>query len=92
MFTSVSRVVPEYESSWMMISAQMRTRQRVVVVRHCVTVAFLTLFLCMRNVGRPYQLDGGSHCHGKVICGFVKTYIPFLKDAFPGCAELVLSH
>ena len=49
-FTGVSRVVPEYESSRMMISAQMRTKQRVVVVRHCVTVAFLTPFFCVRNV------------------------------------------
>ena len=49
--TGVSRVVPEYESSQMMISAQMRTGQRVVVVRHCVTVAFLTPFFCVRNVG-----------------------------------------
>ena len=51
MFTGVTLVVPEYESSRMMISAQMFTGQRVVVVRHCVTVAFLTLFFCVRNVG-----------------------------------------
>ena len=50
-FTGVLRVVPEYESSRMMISAQMRTGQRFVVVRHCVTVAFLTPFFCVRNVG-----------------------------------------
>ena len=43
-FTGVSRVVPEYESSLMMISAHMRTGQRVVAVRHCVAVAFLTPF------------------------------------------------
>ena len=35
----------------MMISAHMFTGQRVVVVRHCVTVAFLTPFFCVRNVG-----------------------------------------
>ena len=51
MFTGVSRVVPEYESSWIMISAQMRTGQSVVVFRHCVTVVFLTLFFFVRNVG-----------------------------------------
>ena len=39
-FTGVPRAVPEYESSRMMISAQMRTGQRFVFVRHCVTVAF----------------------------------------------------
>ena len=50
-FTGVSHVVPEYESNRMMNFAHMRTRQRVVVVRHCVTVAFLTLFFCVRNVG-----------------------------------------
>ena len=30
--------------------------------------------------GKPYQIDGGSHCCGKVICVFCKK-IPFLKDA-----------
>ena len=45
----MSRVVPEYESSRMMISAQMLTGQRVVAVRHCVNVAFLTPFFCLRN-------------------------------------------
>ena len=50
MFTGVSHVVPEYESSQMMISAQMRTGQRVVVVQHYVTVAFLTRFYCVRNI------------------------------------------
>ena len=49
-FTGVSRVVPEYESSQMMIFAHMCTGQKVVAVRHCVTVAFLTLFFCVRNV------------------------------------------
>ena len=48
--TGVSRVVPEYESSWMMISSQMRTGQRVLAVLHCVNMAFLTPFLCVRNV------------------------------------------
>ena len=42
--------VPEYESSRMMISSQMCIGKRVVSVRHCVTVAFLTPFFCMRNV------------------------------------------
>ena len=50
-FTGVSLVVPEYESSWMIISAQMRTRYRVVDFRHCVTVAFLYPFFCVRNSG-----------------------------------------
>ena len=49
MFTGVSHVVPEYESSRMVIYAQMRTRQCVVAVRHCVTVEFLTPYLCLRN-------------------------------------------
>ena len=51
MFTGVSRVFPEYESSQIMISAHMRTRQRAVTVRHCVTVAFLTPFFYVLNVG-----------------------------------------
>ena len=50
MFTGVARVVPEYESIQMMISDQMRTGQRVVAVYHCVTVAFLKPFFCVRNV------------------------------------------
>ena len=50
-FTGVLRVVTEYESSRMIISAQMRTGQRVVVVLHYVTVVFLTPYFCVRNVG-----------------------------------------
>ena len=50
MFTGVSLVIPEYESIRMMISAQMRTGQRVVAVHYCVTVAFFTPFLCVWNV------------------------------------------
>ena len=50
-FTGVSRVVPKNESSWMMIYAQMCTRQRVVVVHHCVAVAFLNPVFCVRNAG-----------------------------------------
>ena len=46
MFTGVPRVVPKYESIRMMIYAHMRTRKRVVDVRHCVTVAFDPVFLC----------------------------------------------
>ena len=51
MFTDVSRVVPGYESSGMMISAQMLTENRVLVVPYFVTVVFLTSFFCVRNVG-----------------------------------------
>ena len=41
-FTGVSRVVPEYVSIWMMISAQMRTGQMVVVVLHLADKVSLT--------------------------------------------------
>ena len=51
MFTGVSLVVPEYESSRIMISTQMCTEKRVVVVRHCVTVAVLTPFFFVHNGG-----------------------------------------
>ena len=54
-FTGVTLVVPEYDSSRTMIYAQMFTGQRVVVVRHCVTVSFLTLFFCVRNVGETFS-------------------------------------
>ena len=50
-FTVLSRVVPGYESSGMMISAQMLTENRVLVVPYFVTVVFLTSFFCVRNVG-----------------------------------------
>ena len=49
-FTGVSHIVTEYKSSLMMIYAQMRTGKRVVVVRHYVTLSFLTPFFCVRNV------------------------------------------
>ena len=51
MFTSVSHVVPGYEPRMAMISSHMRTGQRFLVVQHCSTVAFLTVFLCVQNVG-----------------------------------------
>ena len=54
MFTSVSCVVPVYESSMMMISAHMSTRKRFVVVCHCVTVAFLTPFFGVQNDGDTF--------------------------------------
>ena len=50
-FPGVSLVVPEYESIQMMISAQMFTGQRVVVVRHFGTVTFLTPFFYVWNIG-----------------------------------------
>ena len=76
MFTGVSHVVPEYESSRMMISAQMRTGQRVVVVLHCVTVAFLTPFSVCKMLGRPYLPDRGSQCRGKVHRVLCKNVYP----------------
>ena len=84
----MSRVVPEYDSSQMMISAQMRTGQRVVVVRHCVTVVFLTPFFCVRNARRPYQLDGGSHCRGKVLSVFCKNLYPLFEVYMYVCPPL----
>ena len=48
--------------------------------------------------GRPYCPNGGPHCHVKVRGVFVKTYIPFLKDAcdfvphFRSCRVLVGPH
>ena len=81
MVTGVSRVVPEVVYIQMMISAQMRTGQRVVVVYHCVTVAFLTRFSVCGMLGRPYQLDGGSHGCGKVLCILCKNVYP----RYEGC-------
>ena len=82
-FTGVSRVVPEYESSQMMISAHMHTGQRAVAVRHCVALAFLTPFSVCRMSVRPYQIDGGSHCSGKVLCVFCKNVYPLSE----GCVS-----
>ena len=82
MFTRVSRVVPEYESSRMMISAQMCTRQRVVVVRHSVTVLFLTpFFLCAECRGDLISSTEDPTVVGKFSAIYVKLYIPFLKNA-----------
>ena len=77
----VSRVVTGYESSRMIISAHMRTGHRVVVVLHCVTVAFLTQFSVCGMSGRTYRPDGGPHCRVGV-CGVL------CKDGYPpseGC-------
>ena len=50
-FTVVSHVVPGYESSMMIISAHIRIGHIFLVVRYCVTVAFLTPFFCVQNIG-----------------------------------------
>ena len=73
MFTSVSHVVPGYVSSLMMISAQMRIRQSFVVICHCVTVAFLTLFLLVQKVGDTLS----ARCRIPFSCG---SSWPFLYN------------
>ena len=82
MLTGVSHVVPGYDSSMSMISAQMHTGQRFVVVRHCVTVEFLTPFFCVRNVG--YILSArweDPTIVWKFMAFSVILYITFLEDA-----------
>ena len=98
MFTGVSHVVLEYESSWMMIYAQISSGQRVVAVRHCVTVAFLFVFLCAECRGDLiYQMEYPTVME-KFADFSVKTYIPFLKDAcefvlpFRSCRVLAGPH
>ena len=86
MFTSVSRVVPEYESIRMMIYAQMHTGKRVVAVCHFVTVAFLTPFFVCGMSGIPYWPDGGSHCRVKVCGVFCKNLYPLSE----GCVCVFL--
>ena len=61
----------------MIISAQICSRQRFVVVHHCVTVAFLTSFSVCGIFGIPFRPGGLSHCCVKVFS--VKYYIPFLE-------------
>ena len=85
MFTGVSCVVPEYDSSRMMISPHMRTGQRVVSVRHCITVAFLTPVSVSGILGRTYQLYGGSHCRVKVLCVICKNVYPLSEGCVCVC-------
>ena len=54
-FTGVSRVLPEYDSSRIIISSQMRTGQRVVTICHCVTVEFFIPFLCVQNARETWS-------------------------------------
>ena len=75
MFTGVTLVVPEYESSRMIISAQMCTGQRVVVVHHCVTVELLTPFFCVWDVGETLS----ASC-GKVLCIYCKSVCPLSEE------------
>ena len=77
MFTGVSRVDPEYESSQIIISAQMRTGQRVVAVRHCVTVAFLTPFFCVQNVRDILS----ARWRVPLLCGKVRSVL--CKNVYP---------
>ena len=70
----------------MMISAQIRTGQRVVVVRHCVTVEFLTCFSLCEMSGRPYQLGVGSQYRRKFLCVFCKNVYPLFEGFVCVCA------
>ena len=88
MFTGVSHVDSEYESSRMMISAQMRTGHRVVANQHCVTVAFLTPFSVCIMPGIPYLPDGGSHCRVKVRGVFCKNVYPLSEGYVCVCPPL----
>ena len=69
--TVVSRVVTRYESSQMMIYAQMSTGQRVVVVRHCVTAEFLTPFFYGRNVGE----NSSSRWGIPLLCENLRSFL-----------------
>ena len=81
MFTGVSRVVPEYVSSRMMISAQMRTGKRVLAICHCVTMAFFDpVFLCTECQGDLIGQMEGPTVVVKFATFSVNMYIPFLKD------------
>ena len=75
MFTGATLVVPEYESSWKMISDQMFTGQRVVIVRHCVTVAFLTPFFCVRNVGETLLVNEWRYTSLHILFLSVKSHV-----------------
>ena len=88
MFTGVSHVVPEDESSRMVVSAQMRTGQRVVTARHCVTVTFLTHFSVCGMSGMPYLPDGGYHCPVKVYGVFCKNVYPLSEGCLCICPPL----
>ena len=75
-----------------MISAHMFTGQRVVVVRHCVTVAFLTILCVCGMLGRPCQIDVGYRYCEKVLCvwvswlcrtGFVALRRLMMTQGFP---------
>ena len=65
----------------MMISAQMRTRQRVVAVRHCVIVTFNPAFICAECQRYLICQVESPTVVGKFAAFYVKFYIPFLKDA-----------
>ena len=86
-FTCVSCVVPGYGSSWIMIFTHMDTGKRVVVVRHCVTVVYLTLYFYVLNARETLS----SRWRIPLWCKIVENYIPFLNDA---CAFVLpfLSH
>ena len=49
-FSGVSPVATGYESSMVIIYAQMWIGQRFVVILHCITVGFFTPFFWVRNV------------------------------------------
>ena len=70
-FTGVSRVVSGYGSCMMIISAQMQTRNSFVVVLHCVTVAFFSMFFWVWNAGDNLS----SRCRIPLLCVISQRFL-----------------
>ena len=69
-----------------MISAQMHTGQRFVVVRNCATVVFLTPFSICGVLGIRYCPNAGSHCRVEVHGVFCLIIYPISE----GCLYMFL--
>ena len=79
MFTGVTLVIPEYDSSRTMISAQIFTGQRVLVVRHCGILD--PNFLCAECWGDLVSYMEDPAVVKKFSAFPVKAYVYFLDNA-----------
>ena len=70
-FTGVLYYKPRYEYSLMKMSALTCTRQRCFPVRHWVTVAFLTPFLCVLNVNETLS----ARFRRPLLCGSSRRFL-----------------
>ena len=78
----MSHIVPEYDSSRMMIYSQICIGQKIVAVSHFSLWRFKPYFSMCGMLGKTYQQDGVSHFSVKVRSVFSKKLYPLSVKTF----------